>query len=125
MTWTEAQQRGVALYVSSEGQIRVRPGTLTRVEFEALRHDRDRMVAEWLWSLDPPPLLAWHEETAWAILRLAAWWLAGRDTVGSTEGLMAVQEAVDQAWRDQNLQALVETARRWVMVVYEKQQAAS
>lgn len=122
MTWAEAQQRGASLYVSPGGQIRLKPGALTRTELEVLRHDRDRMVAEWLWSLDPVPALAWDEGTAWAILRQAAWWLAGRDTVASTEGLMAVQDAVDQAWRAQDLRALVETARRWVMAVYEQQQ---
>ena len=46
MTWSEAQQHGVVLYVATNGAIRLRPGTLTKPELETLRAQRARIVAE-------------------------------------------------------------------------------
>lgn len=124
MTWEEAQKRGASLYVS-EGQIRMKRGNLTKTDFDSLRGQRDQIAATWLWSLESLPALGWQEPLAWEILRQAAWWLAGRDTITTGDGLSEAQDAVDHAWNTQDLRELVATARRWVMAVYVQQQPAA
>ncbi len=122
-TWREAQQAGITLYVTKTGEIRMKDlknAGLHPAALDVLRAHKPTIVAEWLWtSPKTPAVLQWDEPIADAVLAFAARLMAHPHLyrLDDAADIHQAEAAVDWAFNTQQLVAVFEAAKTWVLAV--------
>ncbi len=121
-TWRDAREAGVSLYVTPQGQLRLKQQGLSANDLNDLRQHRAAIAAEWLWSLSQiPPVLDWDEAIAERVLTVAVDFAAGPGFPPGVDwgAVNRADNALHAAWQKHSLPDVIEAARAWVIAVYE------
>lgn len=119
-TLREVQQAGITLYVTKTGEIRMKAPGLHPAALEVLRAHKPAIIAEWLWtSPKPPAVLQWDDSIAEAILAFAVRLMTHPrlERLDDAADIHRAEAAVDWAFTSQQLVAVFEAAKTWVLAV--------